>query len=48
VSKGNRSSLYNFVYAVKEFLKQLGSKDFYQVLLVTYDKYVHYYDLTGG
>ena len=47
VSKGNRNNLYHFVYAIKEFIKQLTAKDFYQILLVTFDKHVHYYDLVG-
>lgn len=47
VSKGNRPALFNFVFAVKEFLRQLDGKDFFQILLVTFDKYVHYYDLSG-
>jgi hypothetical protein len=39
--------VYNLTYAIKEFLKNLPAKDFFQLFIVTYDKYVHYYDMSS-
>ena len=39
--------LSHLSYSLKEYIKSLPNKGFFQILIITFDKYPHYYSLSG-